>query len=132
MRIFTDLRNWWRRKTSYKPVVAQSAFCDEGGVSQFDWLGDEEVHHRVPWDQIETVIAFKVDLYVYDEIKIVLLDQRREVLAAVGEDSGSFGAFICDIPKWLDGCKQPDDWWDEVALPAFERNETVIFQRHAS
>ncbi len=129
MNVFTHLRNWWKKPASEKRVVARSAFCDAGGVSQFDWLGDEEVQHRVAWDQIETVIAFKVDLYAYDQVEVVLVNERREVLVSVGEDSGSFGAFISDLPKWLRGCKQPEEWWTQAAFPAFKTNETVIFQR---
>ena len=116
-----------RKPASRKCVVARSAFCDEGGVSQFDWLGDEEVHHRVPWDQIETVIAYKVDRYVYWDVAVVLLNDRGEVLASVSEDSGSFGRFITLMPKWLNGCKPPDEWWDQVDRPEF--NEAVIYRR---
>jgi hypothetical protein len=129
MNVFTNLLNYSRRRTSKKRVIARSAFCDEHGVSQFDWLGDEDVHHRVPWDQIETVIAFKADLFAYDEVEIVLLNERGDVLASVGEDSGSFFTFINALPKWLSGCKTPDEWWDKVAIPAFQRNETEIYQR---
>ena len=129
MNTFANLRKWWQGRASSKRVLARSAFCDEGGVSQFDWLGDEEVHHRLAWNQVETVVAFKVDLYAHDNVEIVLLNEQGEVLASVGENSGSFGAFIRDLPKWLSGCKKPDEWWDQVAFPAFQRNETVIFRR---
>jgi hypothetical protein len=126
--VFAKFRHWWSDSASDKRVLARSAFCDEGGVSQFDWLGDEEVHHRIAWDQVETVIAFKVDLYAYDEIWIALLNDRGEVLASVSEASGSFFTFINALPKWLSGCKKPDEWWDQVAIPAFQRNETEIYQ----
>jgi hypothetical protein len=120
---------WWRNRASPKRVLARSAFCDEGGVSQFDWLGDEEVHHRIAWEQVETVIAFKMDLFAYDDICVALLNDRGEVLASVSEASGSFGAFIKGLPKWLSGCKRPDEWWDGVAFPAFQPNETVLYRR---
>jgi hypothetical protein len=87
------------------------------------------VRHRFTWDQVESVIAFKTDLYSYDEIWIAILGDAREVLACVPESSGSFSGFIRDLPKWLNGCRQPAEWWDGVAHPAFERNETLIYQR---
>ena len=77
--IVAKFRCWWRERTPRKRVLARSAFCDEGGVSQFDWLGNEEVHHRVAWEQVERVIAFKVDLFAYDDIWIALLNDRGEV-----------------------------------------------------
>ena len=127
--IVAKFRCWWRERTSRKRVLARSAFCDESGVSEFDWLGDEEVHHRVAWEQIETVIAFKVDVFAYDEICVALLDDRGEVLASISEASGSFSAFINGLPKWLSGCQRPDEWWDRVAIPAFQRNETLLYRR---
>lgn len=127
MSAFTKLLKRGRSQASRKRVVSRSAFCDEGGVSQFEWLGDEEVHHRVLWDQIETVIAYQVDRYAFWDVAVVLLDGRGEVLASVSEDSGSFGRFITLMPKWLIGCKPPNEWWDQVDRP--EYNQTVIYQR---
>ena len=127
MNFFTKLLHRQRSGASRMRVVARSAFCDEGGVSQFDWLGDEEVHHRVPWNQVETVIAYKVDRYVYWDLAVVLLDDRGEVLASVSEDSGSFGRFITLMPTWLIGCKLPNEWCDQVDSP--ESSETVIYRR---
>ena len=127
MSLFTKLLKRGRSRASQKPVVAQSAFCDEAGVSQFDWLGDEEVEHRVPWDQIETVIAYQVDRYVYWDVAVALLNARGEVLASISEDSGSFGRFVTLMPKWLNGCKPPNEWWDQVDRSEF--NETVIYRR---
>ena len=123
MKAFVDLlRRWWRGRND-KRVLAQTAFCDEGGVSQFDWLGDEEVHHRVAWDQVETVIAFPVGPY---DVGVALLDNRGEVLASVSDASGSFGAFISGLPKWLSGCQQPVEWEDRV-LSSWQT--VVIFRR---
>jgi hypothetical protein len=90
-------------------VLARSAFCDEGRVSQFDWLGDEQVHHRIAWEQVEQVIAFKVDLFAYAGICGALLNDRGEVLASVSEASDSFGAFISGLPRSLIGCKPPEE-----------------------
>jgi hypothetical protein len=101
--VLAKVRHWWRDRASRKPVLARSAFCDESGVSQFDWLGDAEVHHRVAWDHVERVIAFKVDLFAYDDICVVLLNDRGEVLASVSEASGSFGCFINALPKCRSG-----------------------------
>ena len=108
-------------------MVARSAFCDEGGVSVFECLGDEEVHHRFRWDQIETVIAYQVDRYAYWDVAVVLLDNHGEELASVSEDCGSFGRFVTLMPRWLTGCKPPNEWWDQVDRPEF--NQTVIYRR---
>ena len=61
--------------------------------------------------------------------RAALLNDRGEVLASVSEASGSFGGFINALPKWLSGCKPPTEWWDRVAIPAFQRNETELYRR---
>jgi len=127
MSVFTKLLKRGSSRASRKRVLAQSAFCDEAGVSHFEWLGDEEVHHRVPWDQIETVIAYQVDRCSYWDVAVVLLNDRGEVVASISEDSGSFGRFVTLMPKWLNGCKPPDEWWDQVDRSEF--SETVIYRR---
>lgn len=95
----------------------------------YEWYGDEEVHRRVAWDQIEKVIAFKLDLFTFDEIWVAVLNDQGEVLACLPETSGSFYSFIKSLPTWLIGCKRPEEWWEEVAIPAFQRNETEIYRR---
>lgn len=126
MSLFTKLLKRGRSRASRKRVVAQSAFCDAACVTQFDWLGYKEVQHRIPWAQIETVIAYQVDRYVYWDVAVVLLNDRGEVLASISEDSGSFGRFITLMPKWLNGCKPPDEWWDQVTVP----NSMILRRAH--
>jgi hypothetical protein len=124
-----NLLDWWRNRAYSNRGVAPSAFCDEHGVSFVDGLSNQEVRHRFMWDEITTVVAFKLDLYSYDEVCVALLNERGEVLGSVSEAGDSFSAFIHDLSRWLEGCRQPDEWWDQVCFPPFQTSLAELYQR---
>lgn len=87
-------RDWQARES----IVSRSAICDASGVSESTWLGTKEILRLVTSEQIQRVIAFKFDLFAYDEICVALLDEQREVLVLLTEESESFPGFIADLP----------------------------------
>lgn len=85
---------------------------------------------RVRWDEIIEVRAFKMDLISRDLVCL-------SISAGIGGIASRSIQLHEEMPGWytlleqlqanLAGCRQ--DWWAEVAFPAFATNERLIYRR---
>ena len=84
----------------------------------------------VAWDSVVSILAFKVDRWTVDEIRLAfeLRDGRR---VEISEECGGYPELVRELPERLVGCAAFEDWWPKVAFPAFEANLTVVFGRPA-
>jgi hypothetical protein len=84
----------------------------------------------VPWSEVVSVSAFKQDWLTIDCIclAVALSDDSTIVL---NEDMEGWKAFTASLPSFLRGCRPSNDWFSEVAFPAFATNMTAIYRRDA-
>lgn len=86
---------------------------------------------RLTWPEIHEVRAFKMDLISRDLVCISILhagpDGNPTRMMQLHEDMPGWYTLLEELGVNLPGCRQ--DWWAEVAFPAFAANERVIFKR---
>ena len=115
-----------RRGTVYEII------CDENIIT-VSWLTieNERGHRNARWDDVILITAFKQDLWVVDRIclDIVLMDGSY---IRVDEEMKGWDSLVQKLPDYLPGCKPFDEWFAAVAFPAFELNETPVFERLTS
>ena len=82
---------------------------------------------RVSWAKVSRVTAYKVDLITTDCV-CVLFEQSPEVgPIQISEAWAGFGELSDELRRRLPSIGS--DWHQTVALPAFERNETTLYER---
>ena len=96
-------------------------------VDGFDVYVGDELIANVVWAQIETIVAFKVDLLTEDEIYIEFGVPIRDETVRVGEEAEGFWELVKRVKKELPASRQ--DWELVVVKPALEQNLTVLYQR---
>lgn len=78
------------------------------------------------WRQVESVIAYKRDLFAVDRIQLYInLDNGSAV--EVHEEMAGWKELIEKLPTYLSGCHPPAEWWTAVAFPAFVPNATLLY-----
>ena len=83
------------------------------------------------WRDVIRVEAFKRDLYVVDQICLLFIKTDGSELE-INEEMSGFGEFVQALPTYLPGCQTFGQWYLPVAIPAFELNLTVIYDRSQS
>ena len=111
----------WHRRRRRRP----SARLTRSGIRRRCYGEDR----FVAFSAIASIRAYKLDLLTYDNIAFAFCDEAGDVLLAVAEDDDGWP----DLLAWVEALP-PDhpNWWSAVALPAFARNETVIWRRPAA
>jgi hypothetical protein len=86
----------------------------------------EQNEKYIAWTEIEKMVAYKIDLYTYDEIRLVVFLENDERYEFDEETPGWF--------QFLERSKEQfisiDKLWElEISNPAFERKETIIYKK---
>ncbi len=102
---------------------------DSAGL-QLSWLTleNEKGQSSFNWDEVQSIIVYKRDLFVVDQICAVFALSNMEALE-IDEEMAGWRPLIECLPVQLPGTRPFDDWWYEVAVPAFAPNTRVIYQR---
>lgn len=100
--------------------------CDLTGITKVWVVGESE---QIAWDQITAAFVYKRDCLTTDQIRLVLGDQDLCKWLEVTEDEPGFNELITNLPNHLPGCQASEDWFTNVAVPAFETKWTQIFSR---
>ena len=80
------------------------------------------------WDDVAVVRAFKRDEITTDLIYLALtMRDGSEFLAY--EDTPGWEDFLEAAEAALPGFPRATEWMPQVARPAFERNEKILFER---
>lgn len=87
-------------------------------------ISNGNVKHQIAWDEIEKIIAYKIDIFTVDEFCIDII--IGSTVYTISEEFHNWDAFVKVIKDMLPSKK---DWFSEVAHPAFKRNETVLFEK---
>lgn len=86
---------------------------------------------RVEWSEVLAVLAYKVDCYTFDQIRVAFLSRTGDVLFEVTDDSDVQQPMMERLPEFLPGALRFEQWFFDVAFPAFAENQTLIYRRDA-
>ncbi len=78
---------------------------------------------RMRWDHVHRIVAYKIDLLTYDEIRI-RLESADERAVVVSEESPGFDAFMDELVLRY---PMASDWHAKVSQPPFAESRTIIF-----
>lgn len=113
-----NLVRLFRRKRTDLPNRLVS---DEEGFSFY--VGEDE-RWRVRWDEIEQIVAYKLDLFTVDQLRLDFLTHTGAKIT-IHEDLDGFNEFRERMDASLPHIKP--GWWSMVVFPAFDENRTVIY-----
>jgi hypothetical protein len=87
-----------------------------------------EVLEGMRWADVCKIVTYKIDLGTVDEICLGFFDQNRpgEVFE-ISERLLGFGDLFADLQTRYPSI--PERWYFDVMVPAFERKETVLYER---
>jgi hypothetical protein len=117
-----------------RPRSVDQAFeiqCDDIGV-RLAGAPRSESRLKLIWERIDTVFAYKQDCLTTDQIRLIFGNGVDSIWVEVCEDDVGFDALLAKMGRRLPGFPDVNDWWDKVALPAFETRWTELYRRNAS
>lgn len=80
----------------------------------------------ISWTKVDRIVAFKIDLFTYDEIRLFISQSEGSGLE-ISEETKGWDEFVEALPEHLQASVPFAEWFPKVAFPAFETNETEIF-----
>jgi hypothetical protein len=89
-------------------------------------LADSKVLWSIPWARIDKVLACKADLFAVDLLVIQLIDST-DLAYDVDEEMANYDRFLTELTARFPGIRE--DWWRDVALPAFATNPTELWRK---
>jgi hypothetical protein len=78
---------------------------------------------EIVWDDIESIFAYKVDWFTFDDVHIDLI-VKNEIIS-IREDINGFDTFIENLHQHLQGLK---NYWI-VVNPRFATNFTMLYDK---
>ena len=105
----------WFRKKHKEPINPFS--YHESGFS----INEKHVY----WNDISKIVAYKEDLVAIDRI-CIRIELETNIAFTAHEDLDGYNEFI---QKLEENVEIRPAWFLDVAFPAFERNETVIYEK---
>lgn len=112
------------KRTDYDDAVD----FDANGFQWHSLKNPKATPIQFPWTDVRSVVAFKVDLLTYDEIRLRFIRSSDNGFE-ISEHAKGWSELTEALPQHLPGCKAFSEWLWTVAEPAFARNETLIFRR---
>ena len=80
---------------------------------------------KVKWSEIKKLVAYKIDLYSYDEICMdIVLDNWQMTIT---EETPGWDVFIKKLETIFPAL--PDNWFGMLMQPPFATNLTVLYER---
>ena len=82
---------------------------------------------KTDWNEIDRILAYKVDLLAVDEI-CLFVDIDKERSFEISESTKGWFVFGKKISEIFPEIKE--NWEFDIAIPPFERNETELYNRN--
>src|SRR5437763_14260020 len=101
------------------PVIA----LDPDG---FRFIDGERIVATVCWSDIVSIVAYKLDLFTTDEMRICFTIGQEGSRLEVSEEQPGFAVFLEALQARF---PLPANWRAAVLKTAFARNETILFAR---
>jgi hypothetical protein len=96
--------------------------CDDEGFEVFE---EARSQARVRWSDVLEVFAYKMDLFMYDEICIGFRVSADGTHWWVSEEFIGYRELIEELRHRFPGIRE--DWFSTVAFPAFVPNRTTLW-----
>jgi hypothetical protein len=90
-------------------------------------LGGDSKIQEIRWAEVVEVAAYKRDCFSVDQMCVALIGHENAL--EVSEDMIGWNELLDHFTEYLPGCRSKDTWYEEVMLPPFKENRTVIFRR---
>lgn len=104
-------------------------YNSKGDFEFYDWGFYRLIDNQefiVYWDEIQRITAYKEDIYTFDEIHLVF-DTKENIQLTVNESLEGWHQLLLHLNTAIP--KIDPNWLMKIATPAFERNETVIYNK---
>jgi hypothetical protein len=88
--------------------------------------GDSKVE-EIRWAEVVEVAAYKRDCFSVDLMCVALIGHENAL--EVSEGMKGWNELLDNLNEYLPGCRNKDTWYQEVMLPPFKENRTIIFRR---
>lgn len=98
-----------------------------GARVDFDADGFRMDDGWIAWNELSEVVAFKEDLWSVDRICLGLLVHSSDRWVKLDEDAAGFRSFLAELARRLPGFDV--ERFRQLAFPAFERCETVLWRK---
>lgn len=129
MSLLTRIRLWCSSHGQAPELAPPTVICGDLGVSQYGWMGGFEIKDQLRWNEVGAVLAYKRDCLMIDQIRVALADLSGLVRIDISEEDAGYRMLIDELPRRLDGCLAPEEWFTRVAFPAFATNMTELYRR---
>ena len=86
----------------------------------------EKEHVLIKWIEIQKITAYKKDLFTTDEIWLIV-EVDNDKSFEINETTPGWYQFIKKIEMKFQSIS--NTWFKDISVPAFERNETVLYER---
>lgn len=111
------------------PVVTLRKVGDSGIDYQWFANGNPEPNSgQLPWETVNRVSVYKRDMLI-DDLICLQCEWSHGKVIEIAEDDALWQPLTESLAKHLCGCKPWTEWFTDVAFPAFEANQQVIYQR---
>lgn len=112
-----------RVKRKPEPRIVRVQPSDGGFVAV--WR-DERVEEQ-KWSEVEQIITYKVDCYIYDMIWLAFERRGRDEAIQIPEEAEGFADLMEALLKTFP--EIDPKWYFTVMQPAFAENFTVLYER---
>ncbi len=110
--------SWLPKAERPKPVIRLAA-------SGFSVTEGDKLVLRIEWADVREVVAFKEDLFGYDEICVGFRTHDADSYPRVTEEFVHYQELLQELPHKFPGIRT--DWFSDVAFPAFVPNWTTLW-----
>jgi hypothetical protein len=91
----------------------------------FSVIQDNEVGFHLVWADVREVVAYKEDLFGYDDICVGFRLDDTDQYFRVTEEFIHYEELLQELPRRFPGIRT--DWFNDVAFPAFVPNWTTLW-----
>jgi hypothetical protein len=82
----------------------------------------------VRWSDVSEVCVYKRDVFAYDLICLAFRTNNGDSVE-LNEQMNGWKSLIDNLLIYIPGCRKSEEWFIDVAFPAFELNLIKIYQR---
>jgi hypothetical protein len=82
------------------------------------------------WDAVNLIQTYKQDLYTVDMICLDFFTDGQQSAYHTNDDMEGFDILCQNLRRYFPSI--PEDWWSQVAFPAFASNHNVLYDRTRS
>ena len=109
-----------------RQATREAGFLKPAPADKTTWI-ENELHASLNWSDIHRITTYKYDLFAYDEICIRFETSGPDALSI--EISEEWQGFR-EAKQMMETIflNINEEWYFEVMLPAFKRNEAIIYE----